>query len=76
MGSNVGTLALSDFGSDRTGVIDLLNGIGGYGDANAAWTAMQDDGAGNSTLSLGAAGVIDFVGVTKEALSAANFKLS
>ena len=35
--SNVGSLKISGFGSDPTGIIDLLNGVGGYATAAAAF---------------------------------------
>jgi hypothetical protein len=75
IGSNVGAVSLSHLGSDATGVIDLLSGAGGYISASAAWGAVQDDGSGGSTLSLGSAGVIHFTDATKEGLSSANFKI-
>ncbi len=36
IGSNVGNLAVSGFGADPTGIIDLLNGVGGYSSASQA----------------------------------------
>ena len=53
IGSNVGSLKISGFGSDTTGIVDLLNGVGGYTTAAAAFHALASDGAGGSLLSLG-----------------------
>jgi len=34
--SSIGTLAISGFGTDTTGIVDLLNGVGGYTSASQA----------------------------------------
>jgi uncharacterized repeat protein (TIGR03803 family) len=73
--SNVGNLALSGFGADTSGIIDLLNGAGGYTNASQAFAALTSDGAGGSKLSLGADGSIDFVNVAPSSLHASNFKI-
>ena len=56
-------------------MIELLNGVGGYANAAAALSAVVDDGHGNSTLSLGVAGTIHFIGDTKEKLTVASFQI-
>jgi hypothetical protein len=71
----VGTLAIADFAADATGVIELLNGVGGFASAAAAAAALTSDGSGGALLSLGAAGAIDFEGVAPSALGAARFKI-
>jgi hypothetical protein len=70
---NVGVTTITGFGADPAGVVDLLNGVGGYATAQDAAAALTSDGAGGSTLSLGANGSIDFAGATN--LTAANFKI-
>lgn len=72
---NVGATTLANFGTDPTGVVDLLNGVGGYASAAAAFAALTSDGAGGLTLSLGASGAIDFTGATASAITAGNFKI-
>jgi hypothetical protein len=71
--SNVGNLAISGF--DTTGIIDLLNGAGGYTTASQAFAALTSDGAGGSKLSLGTDGSIDFAHVAPSSLHASNFKI-
>lgn len=71
--SNAGNLLVNNFGSDSSGVIDLLTG--GYASASAAYAALTSDGNGGSLLALGASGSIDIAGVAKSSLSAANFKI-
>ena len=73
VGGAVGATTLKNFGADPNGIIDLLNGVGGYATAQAAFAALTSDGAGGSMLSLGSNGAIDFAGAT--GLSAANFKI-
>ena len=70
--SNIGSLKISGFGSDATGVVDLLNGVGGYTTAGAAYAALTSDGAGGSLLSLGTNGSIHLLGVAPGAPNAAN----
>jgi hypothetical protein len=69
--SNVGNLAISGFGADTSGIIDLLNGAGGYTSASQAFAALTSDGAGGSKLSLGADGSIDFAHVAPSSLHTA-----
>jgi hypothetical protein len=73
--SNVGALKISSFGSDHSGIIDLLNGLGGYGTAAAAFAALKRDGAGGSKLWLGVDGSIDFVNDPLSKLHVSNFKI-
>jgi hypothetical protein len=75
IGSNVGALKISDFGSDPTGLVDLIGGVGGYTTAGQAYAALTSDGSGGSLLSLAATsdGSIDFLGVAPSALHATNF---
>jgi hypothetical protein len=75
IGSNVGSLQIANFGADSGGVIDLLNGVGGYSSAAAAVAALNSDGSGGSLLTLGSFGTIDFVGVAPSALHSGNFKI-
>jgi hypothetical protein len=72
-GFNVGAATIKNFGADPAGIVDLLNGNGGYATAQDASAALTSDGAGGSMLSLGANGTIDFAGATT--LTAANFKI-
>jgi hypothetical protein len=73
--SNVGNLAISGFGADPTGIIDLLSGAGGYTSASQAFASLTSDGAGGSKLSLGTDGSIDFAHVAPSSLHASNFKI-
>ena len=75
IGSNVGHLSISGFGTDRTGIINLLNGVGGYATASQAFSALTSDHSGGSMLSLGTDGSIDFVNVAPSSLHASNFKI-
>ena len=75
IGGNVGAMTLVGFGADTTGVIDLVNGAGGYGGAADAYAALTSDGHGGSLLSLGADGAIDFAGTSSAQLSQAQFKI-
>jgi hypothetical protein len=70
---NVGATTIKNFGADPGGVVELLNGVGGYATSQDAFDAVTSDGVGGSMLSLGANGAIDFAGDTS--LSAANFKI-
>jgi hypothetical protein len=72
---NVAALKISGLGSDPTGIIDLLGGVGGYTTAAGAFAALVSDGSGGSKLSLGFDGSIDIAGVPKSSLSASNFKI-
>jgi hypothetical protein len=66
---------LSNFLSDRHGVIDLTGGVGGYSRVSSVLSALQSDGHGGVLLSLGASGHIDFVGVPLGALTATRFSI-
>ena len=46
IGSNVGHLAISGFGTDPTGIFDLLNRVGGYTSASQAFAALRSDHSG------------------------------
>ena len=70
-----GTLTVGGFANDATGVIALLNGVGGYKTVAAVVAALHCDGNGGSLLSLGASGTLDILGVAPGALSAARFRL-
>jgi hypothetical protein len=70
---NVGATIIKNFSADPGGMVELLNGVGGYATSQDAFNAVTSDGAGGSMLSLGANGAIDFAGDTS--LSAANFKI-
>jgi V8-like Glu-specific endopeptidase len=71
--SNVGKLSISHF--DPTGIIDLLNGAGGYRSASQAFATLTNDGHSGSLLSLGSKGSIDLVGEARSSLHASNFKI-
>jgi hypothetical protein len=73
--SNVGALSISGLGTDTTGVIDLLGGVGGYSTAALAFAALTSDGRGGSLLSLGSDGSIDLLGAAPSALRASNFSI-
>ena len=70
---NVGATTIKNFSADPGGIVELLNGVGGYATAQDAYSHLTSDGDGGSMLSLGANGSIDFAGDTS--LSAANFKI-
>ena len=72
-GGNVGATTIKNFSADPGGIVELLNGVGGYATAQDAYSHLTSDGDGGSMLSLGANGSIDFAGDTS--LSAANFKI-
>jgi hypothetical protein len=72
---NVGHLTISGFGTDPTGVINLLNGVGGYATASRAFSALRSDHSGGCELSLGTDGSIDLVHVARSSLHASNFKI-
>jgi hypothetical protein len=71
----VGALQITGFGADTTGVISLLNGVGGYTSKAEAAAALHSDGAGGSLLSLGADGTIDLIGAAPTALGAGRFRI-
>ena len=69
---NVGAADIKGLGSDPGGIIELLNGVGGYATAQDAYNAVTFVGPGESMLSLGANGSLEFDG---QSPSAANFKI-
>ncbi|MBV8442981.1 MAG: heparin lyase I family protein, partial [Hyphomicrobiales bacterium] len=75
IGSNVGALEIYNFGADPSGVINLLNGVGGYTSPSQAFSALTSDGSGGSLLSLGTNGSIDFLSLAPSALQLTNFKI-
>jgi hypothetical protein len=76
VGASTETLSLTGFGTaDATGVIDLLNGAGGYKSAAAILGALHTDGHGGTSLSLGTSGSIDFVNTTAAQLHSSNFAI-
>ena len=75
IGAAVDALKISDFGADAGGIIDLLNGVGGYATAGAAAAAVTSDNAGGALLSLGADGSIDFKATSPSVLTAAHFRI-
>ena len=70
---DVGATTIKTFGADPGGIVELLNGVGGYQTSSAAFNALTSDGAGGLMLSLGGNGSIDFAGDTS--LSPGNFKI-
>ena len=75
IGSNVGALSISGFGTDAAGIVDLINGVAGFASASQAFAALTSDGHGGSLLSLGVNGSIDLAGVAPSSLHVANFKI-
>jgi Ca2+-binding RTX toxin-like protein len=76
VGSNTESLSLTGFGTtDTSGIIDLLNGVGGYASASSVVAALHSDGHNGTSLSLGSTGSIDFVNTTASQLRAANFAI-
>lgn len=63
---------LANFVADARGVIDLLNGVGGYTSAAAAQSALVSDGNGGSTLALGS-GSLHFLATSS--IAVAHFKI-
>ncbi len=72
---NGGNDVFNGFANDRSAVVDLLGGIGGYTNVAGVLVALTDDGAGGSSLPMGAGQSIDFTGVALGALHAANFHI-
>ncbi len=67
---------VKNFAADSTGVVDLLNGVGGYTTAASAQAALVSDGHGGSMLSLGSGtGSIDFMGMAPSSIAATHFKI-
>lgn len=75
VGNAVGAATVNNFGADPSGIVDLLNGVGGFATAQDAYGALTGDGAGGLKLELGIYGSIDFTNTTASQLSAANFKI-
>ena len=74
--SNIGTTTITGFAQDTAGIVDLLNGAGGYTSAAQALGALNADGSGGALLSLGSSDSIDIRGVAPGSLSVANFKIN
>jgi len=67
---------VKNFAADSSGVVDLLNGVGGYTTAASAQAALVSDGHGGSMLSLGGGtGSIDFMGMAPSSIAATHFKI-
>jgi hypothetical protein len=76
IGPTAGTDSLANFASDlKSGVIDLLGGIGGYTSASQAYAALQSDGHGGALLPLGNGESLDILGVSPGHLRANNFHI-
>jgi hypothetical protein len=75
IGSNNGQVDISNFATDSTGIISLLNGVGGYTSVSQVLAALTSDGHGGSLLPLPSTGSIDFAGVAPSVFTAANFKI-
>jgi hypothetical protein len=73
--SSSGNDVITGFAEDTSGVINLLNGAGGFSSVSQVLGALRGDGQGGSLLSLGAGGSIDIVGVAPSHLNAGNFGL-
>jgi hypothetical protein len=70
------TDTLTNFGSgDPYGVVDLINGVGGFASVNGIVAALHGDGHGGALLVLGSTGSIDFAGVAPTQLHASNFAI-
>jgi hypothetical protein len=67
---------IKTFASDASGYVDLIGGIGGYGNASQVLAALTSDGNGGTTLALGTEGSIDFAGISATQLHAANFQFN
>jgi hypothetical protein len=66
---------ISGFTADGGGLINLLNGGGGYSSVTQIMNSLHADGHGGTLLSLGALGSIDFAGVAPSQLHASNFRV-
>ncbi len=73
--ANGGDDVINGFAQDPSTVVDLLGGVGGYTNVNSVLAALTDDGAGGSSLAIGAGQSIDFTGVALGVLHAANFHI-
>jgi hypothetical protein len=61
--------------ADPMFTVDLLGGLGGYGDAASVMAALTPDGAGGTILPIGAGHVLDFVGLAPGCLQPSNFQI-
>ena len=68
-----GSVILSDFAKDPTGVIDLRGAIGGFTTASAVLATLQSDHHGGALLSFGKAGSLDILNVAPGHLTASQF---
>ena len=75
IGSNNGQVDIYNFATDPTGVIGLLNGVGGYTSVTEVLAALTSDGHGGTLLPLPSTGSFDFAGVAPSFFTAANFKI-
>ena len=73
-----GNLAISDFATDPTAILDLVGGAGGYRNVAAVLAALKTDGAGGTLLPIGSGSTatsIDFIATGKSVLTAAHFRI-
>jgi len=76
IGSSTQTDSIAGFGtSDPYGVIDLLNGAGGFASTAQIMSNLHSDGHGGTLLALGSQGSIDFAGTAASQLHASNFRI-
>lgn len=68
-------IGIWNFSQAPGGVVDLLQGAGGYTSAGSVVSALTSDGHGGMTLALGANGSIEFANVAPGTLTSANFKI-
>ena len=66
---------VTGFAQDRSAVVNLLNGAGGFVSTGEVLDSLRDDQSGGTTLSLGQLGSIDFVGIGRDQFQASNFKI-
>jgi hypothetical protein len=72
---NAGNDVFNGLANDRSAVIDLLGGVGGYASVGAVMAALTGDGHGGTLVPIGAGQAIDFIGAAPTALHAANFAI-
>jgi hypothetical protein len=76
IGSATQNDSITGFGSsDPYGVVDLLNGAGGYASTAQIMSNLHSDGHGGTVLALGSQGSIDFAGTAASQLHASNFRI-
>jgi hypothetical protein len=75
IGPTAGAVILSHFASDPSGVIELINGIGGFASTAAVVSSLRSDGHGGTLLSFGHGSSIDFTGLAPSQLHASNFEI-